>query len=209
MNEIVEYAKGFLLSPVETFKKTKGMPLSAAYQYYVVLLIIFTVLFGIVFLVAGSVAFNAVVTQMMYTPLIGNALSSGIAKFGGFIFASEVLMVYLVFLAMLVGVFISGLLLHVFVLLMGGEKGVEQTLKTKMFALTPALLLGWIPYVSIIGVIWSIVLAVIGLKENQEMTSEKAAGAVIIPLVLALIFAIIGLVVISSFLGAIHSILPG
>ena len=47
-DDLLDEMKGFLMSPSATFKKTNGKSLGAAYQYYVALLVIFTVLYGIV-----------------------------------------------------------------------------------------------------------------------------------------------------------------
>jgi len=139
---------------------------------------------------------------------IGRIVAGGAANFTNFIVALHVFFVYLVFLALLVGIFVLGLVAHVFVLLMGGKKGVEQTIKTTMYASTPALLLGWIPFVSIIGFIWSLVLLVLGIKENQEMTIGNAALVVLIPIVLHLILLGLGSAVIIAFMSAIAGLMP-
>jgi hypothetical protein len=47
-NHIGEKVKGFLLHPSETFQATRAETLTSAYQYYVILLIIFSVLLAIV-----------------------------------------------------------------------------------------------------------------------------------------------------------------
>ena len=87
---------------------------------------------------------------------------------------SELFYVYMVFMALLFGVFLVGFLLHVFVILMDGKKGVKETLKTTMFAATPGLLLGWIPFVCIIGWVWSFVLLILGFRDNNGLSFEKA-----------------------------------
>ncbi|WP_148222246.1 hypothetical protein [Methanolacinia petrolearia] len=48
MSSFSEKLKGFLVKPVETFQAHKGESLGAAYQYYIVLFVIFTILYGIV-----------------------------------------------------------------------------------------------------------------------------------------------------------------
>jgi hypothetical protein len=208
LETFVEDLKGFLMKPADAFKKAKGASLGAAYQYYFVLLIIFTILFGIVTVSMGIASFTHMVNQIGTFPWIGGLLSGGLAKFSAFVVALEVFTVYATFLCMLFSVFLGGLFLHVFVLLVGGEKGVVQTIKTNMYAATPFLLLGWIPYVSIIGAIWSFILLIIGLEQTQEISIGKALLVVLIPVILAIILALLGAAVIGTFMAAIFSLVP-
>jgi hypothetical protein len=200
--------KGFLLSPVEAFKQAGEKSLGAAYQYYVMLLIIFTALYGVVTLVVGAVMFNSYIQQVSLIPLIGKLLSTNLAKFSTFVTVSEILYIYLVFLVLLFGVFLAGLVFHAFVILMDGKKGAGATIKTTMYAATPGLLLGWIPFISVIGWVWSFVLLILGFRDNNGLSFEKAVLAGVVPVILGLIMFILGSAVVSTFLGAIISLLP-
>jgi len=204
MNEM----KGFLMSPSATFKTTNGKSLGAAYQYYVALLVIFTVLFGIVVVSMGLATFTSMVDKMGAVPIVGGVAAGAVANFSGFVIALGVFFVYLVFLFYLLGVFVEGLIMHAFVLLMGGERGAKQTIKTMMYASTPFLLFGWIPFVSIIAYIWSLVLLVIGLKENHEMELGKAVLVVLIPIALVIILIALWSAVIIAFMSSTAALLP-
>ena len=206
--DLVSNMKGFIMAPSETFKKTNGKSLGAAYQYYAALLVIFTVLFGIVVVSMGLATFTSMVDKMAVVPIVGGVAAGVVANFSGFVIALGVFFVYLVFLALFIGIFILGLKTHVFVLLMGGEKGVVQTVKTTMYASTPALLLGWIPFVGVIGFIWSLALLVIGIKENHEMEIGNAVLVVLIPIVLYIILIGLGSAVIVSFMSATAALIP-
>jgi hypothetical protein len=208
LDEFVKTAKGFLISPVLAFKQVSGKTLGAAYQYYALLLVIFTILYGIVTLIVGAVMFNSYLQEVSMVPLIGKVLSAEIAKFGTFVMAAELFYVYMVFLALLFGVFFVGLMLHVFVLLMDGKKGFRESLKTTMFAATPGLLLGWIPFISIIGWVWSFVLLILGFRDNNGLSFEKAVLVAVIPVVMGLLLLLLGTAVVTSFLGAIASLIP-
>jgi hypothetical protein len=207
-DDLISEMKGFLLSPSETFKKTSGKSLGAAYQYYVVLLVIFTVLFGIVAVSMGLAAFTSMIDKMGAVPIVGVVAAGAVANFSSFVIALGVFFVYLVFLFYLLGIFVQGLIMHAFVLLMGGEKGSRQTIKTTMYASTPFLLLGWIPIVSTIAYIWSLVLLVIGLKENHEMELGKAVLVVLIPIVLVIILIGLWSAVIIAFMNSTAALLP-
>ena len=207
-NDFVSEIKGFLLTPSETFRKTSGKSLGEAYQYYVALLVIFTVLFGIVAVSIGLAMFTSMVAQMAVIPVVGNVIGSAASNFSGFVVAMGVFFVYLLFLFYLLGVFVEGLIIHAFVVLMGGEKSAKQTIKTTMYSSTPFLLLGWIPIVSTIAYIWSIVLLIIGIKETQEMELGNAILVVLIPIVLFVILIGLGAAVNIAFMNAISSLMP-
>ena len=207
-DDLLNEMKGFLLAPSATFRKTRGKSVAAAYQYYVALLVIFTVLFGIVVVSLGFSSFMSMANQMATIPILGGVISAVVVNFSTFIISLNVFFVYLVFLALFMGIFILGLKTHVFVLLMGGEKGVVQTVKTTMYASTPALLLGWIPFVGVIGCIWSLALLVIGIKENHEMEMGNAVLVVLIPIMLWIILIGLGSAVIVAFMAAISALIP-
>lgn len=200
--------KGFLVSPADTFRKAKEKTLGAAFQYYTVLLVIFTILLAIVTVSMGIAHFSQTAGNLATVPGIGALISGGMEKFSGFIVAWEVFAVYLLFLIMLFGIFLSGLYYHVFVLLMGGKNGVTQSMKTVMYASTPFLLLGWIPYVNIIGAIWYLVLLIIGFEQTQDLSIGKAILVILIPIVLMIILVSLGAIVILSFISGIFSLIP-
>lgn len=209
LEEFVKNVQGFLMSPAEAFKQAGTKTLGAAYQYYAMLLIIFTILYGIVTLAVGAFMFNGYVQQLSMVPLIGKLLSAQLAKFGAFVMVAQLFYVYMVFLLLLFGVFLVGFLLHAFVILMDGKKGVKDTLKTTMYAATPGLLLGWIPFICIIGWVWSFVLLILGFRDNNGLSFEKAIMVAVIPAVLWVLMLALGIGVISTFMGALASLLPG
>ena len=208
MNTVVEKAKGFLLAPAESFRKSRGDSLGAAFRYYVVLLIIYSILAAIIAVAVGMYAFNDMVAQLAQSGMVGSALADALGNMGSFVAAMMVFSVYLFFIISLFGVFLSGLVFHVFVLLFGGEKGVRKTIMTTMYASTPYFLLGWIPYVSIIGYIWYLVLLIIGIRETQEIDTGKALLVVITPLILVLILLLLGGIVIAALMQGFLDMIP-
>ncbi len=123
-----------------------------------------------------------------------------VAGISAFITSLNLVFVYLAFLISLFAIFINGFIVHVFVLLFGGEKGYIQTLKTVMYANTPALILGWIPFINIIGAIWTFVLMILGIRECQEISTGRAVLVMIIPIVLVLILGILIISVLASLM---------
>jgi hypothetical protein len=208
-NHIGEKVKGFLLHPSETFRATRAETLTSAYQYYVILLIIFSVLLAIVVSVSvGATYWSSSVTTIASSGLLGSTGSGIVKAFTAFLVTYLLFLPYFLFVFMLFAIFISGFYYHVFVILFGGQKGLTQTVKTVMYASTPALLLGWIPFVSIIGSVWTVILIIIGVRENQEMTTGRAILVVLVPLVLTVILSF-GLVELLLALVRVLLALPG
>jgi hypothetical protein len=208
-NHIGEKVKGFLLHPSETFRATQAETLTSAYQYYVILLIIFSVLLAIVVSVSvGATYWSSSVNTIASSGLLGSNGSGIVKAFTAFLVTYLLFLPYFLFVFMLFGIFISGFYYHVFVILFGGQKGLTQTVKTVMYASTPALLLGWIPFVSIIGSVWTVILIIIGVRENQDMTTGRAVLVVLVPLVLT-VFLSFGLVELLLAFVRVLLALPG
>jgi len=187
--------KGFLLSPVETFQKVKGTDLGDSLTYYLILLVINAVLSAIVGIAMVSaiwMTFSGIFEQMgLPLPVIAGA--------GVVLFAIVMIIVQFVF------VFIAAGWLHLFVYLLGGRKGYLQTLKSVIFGSTPAMLIGWIPFIGIFAGIWSIALEILGIRELQEMTTGKAVLAVVLAI---LVIVIIIIAIAAMFFIAYSEITP-
>jgi hypothetical protein len=201
--------KGFLLKPSETFRATHAESLNSAFQYFVILLIIFSVLLFIV--IAVSVSVSSYSVYLAISPVLGVLGSSGaslLSLLRPFLTTYVLFLPYFLFVFLLYVIFLYGFEIYAFVLLFGGQKGLAQTVKTVMYAMTPVLLLGWIPLVSIIGDVWSFVLVIIGIRENQEITTGRAVLVVVVPLVLSLILQVSLLTIFGPFIHALAA-LPG
>ena len=187
----VNKVKGFLMAPTATFRASKGDSLGNAFRYYTILLVIWAILAAIVWLVMGYLAFQDAIIRIGNMGIFGSQIAEALSNFGAFVSTFQLFTIYAFFLLSLVGIFFSAFIWHVFALLFGAEKEFKQTIKTTMYAATPFFLLGWIPYIAVIGIIWYLVLLIIGLSEMQEMTMSEAAMAIVVPILLVLIGAII------------------
>jgi len=179
MNEMPELIKGFLLSPTETFRKVREAGTGEALMYLAVLTVIFSVL-------AGIVAATG----------IGNVTGSEMGSVAGV--AGGIVAIPFVFVAVLIGTIIGGVILHIFVYLVGGRQGIGQTIKAVIYAQTPNLLLGWIPFLGVITGIWTLVLEILGIRELQKLTTGRAVLAVLLPVILAIILAFLASTTISG-----------
>ncbi len=95
---------------------------------------------------------------------------------------------------------ISGML-HLFLVLVGGAKaGFEATFRVVSYGVSPFIFL----IVPVCGMpvtwLWSMTLAIIGLKEAHETSGGRAAAAVLFPLILCCGMAILA---VALFMGAV------
>ncbi|MBP7120453.1 MAG: YIP1 family protein [Methanolinea sp.] len=195
--DIIETAKGFLMQPVQAFQKARRIELGDAIKYFIILLIINAILTVIVDLIMGSA--------------ILSAINQAMGQFGmGEIFLAETIGVAIgaivLVIVSLIMVFIIGGWLHLFVYLLGGRKGYLETVKALIFGSTPYMLIGWIPLVGIIiGGIWSLILSILGIRELHQISTGRAAGAVILA---AIIIVIIIALIAAWFIISLVSIEP-
>lgn len=173
IDAIVTKVKGFLLNPVETFQQSKNDEPGVVFTYFGLLLLLHAVLVALIAAVR--------IEKIPVFPGMPGGLALPVV----------------VFLMALVGGFICTLIfaawLHLWVYLLGGRRGIMQTINALIYSHTPRLLLGWIPFIGFIFVLWSLFLAILGIRELQELSTTKAilavAIAVMIPLILLIILA--------------------
>jgi len=170
---LVEKVKGFLLNPADAFRQTKNDEPGTVLPYFALLLLFHAAISAILLSVF-----------MIGTSPVPGPVTGGISG-------------AVVFFTLLVGGFIGALVfgawLHLWVYIFGGRRGIWPTIRTVMYGSTPSLLFGWIPFIGFIFTIWSLVLAILGISETQEISSLKStlavALAVMIPLILIVILA--------------------
>jgi len=104
-------------------------------------------------------------------------------------------------LIILVALFIWGGILHLCLLLVGGAReSFETTLRVYAYSAGPALF-QWIPLCGgLIGLVWGIVLQIVGLSKAHGISGGRAAAAVLLPVFLCC--ACLGLAL-AVFFGAI------
>lgn len=174
----IEKVKGFLASPVETFQKSRPDTLGGAFEYFIILLVIYSILSAVVWSLIGFSILAA------FAPMYGTIMPALGMWLPVIIFISAIVWGIIL-------VFIGGAWLHLWVYILGGRKGYIQTVKSLMYGSTPLLLIGWIPIVSIIGEIWTFILEILGIRELHEISTGRAIGAVIIAIIIPVIIAFI------------------
>jgi len=182
--EYVELIKGFVLSPAETFQKVRDTDYGDTLGYFLILVLINTVL---------SIPVILITFSSMWSVLGGIFSMLGFGTLTGFWI---VIIAFTMIIGALVFLFISAAWLHLWVYPVGGRNGYRETLKAIAFGGTPALLLGWIPLFGILGWIWSCVLSILGVRELHGISTGRAIGAVILAVTVPLLI----LAVLAAFL---------
>ncbi len=150
--DFIEKVKGFLLDPSKTFDTLKEEPFEEILKYYAVIAAIYSALLALLLAFAGNLE------MMMGT---GTGIGAAITFFVRFMIIT------------IVGAFIGGAILHIFVYIVGGRRGIAQTIKAYMYGYTPSLLFGWIPVINFIAMIWSQVAQIIGYASSTNSQLEK------------------------------------
>jgi hypothetical protein len=199
---IGERIKGFLFSPSDTFDASKEDTLGDPLKYFIVILAIYAVLSAIIAAVASSL------------------IAEKLGMFGALLLAAMGPLITVVFfiwafVSGIIGIWIGGLWTHIWVYIVGGRKGIEQTLKAVMYGATPSYLLGWILsvyniapsfllglipiVVGIIAGIWALIVGIIGIRQLHELSTGKAVLAVILAIIIPIVVIAIALMLLGGF----------
>lgn len=114
-------------------------------------------------------------------PIIGTIFESGSE--------TNIAIAFFVFFLLngIIGIFISGAIIHLGVLLFGGKKGYRQTVKALIYGGTPSYLLGWLPVGGIFSSIWTFILEILGVRELQKFSTGRAIAAVLTPIIIIVV----------------------
>lgn len=195
--DIIETVKGFLMQPVESFRKARKTSIGDAIKYFLLLLIVNAILTVIVDLVLAS-AVLSVINQAMGHMGMGELFLMG--TIGVVVGAIILVILSLILLFVVAG------WLHLFVYLLGGRKGYVETVKAMIFGSTPYMVIGWIPVIGLfVGGIWSLILEILGIRELHAISTGRALGAVILAM---LILVIIIMLIAAWFIFSLVSIGP-
>ena len=187
LQAMFEMIRDILMDPVNTFRKMKlsGDMTSP---------LVFVLILGSVGMIIGCI-WSILAQVFRLLP----------AQHGGaeaFAVSAVVNIAFMVFspVLMFIGTFIGAGILHVCLLITGGEKnGFEATFRVVAYASGATALFQVLPFCGgIIGGIWSLVAQIIGAREMHETTTGKAVVAVLLPMICccgcaAILFYIFGM----------------
>lgn len=182
----IEAIKLFVTSPAEAFAQTKRSGDFASPLIFAILV----GWIGVVISQIWSMLFNASMFSMFPGEMGEQMGAMAATSFGAFIGS---LILAPVFVA--IGLFIWSGLLHLCLMLVGGlnesASGFEGTFRVVSYA-TVAQLANIVPIAGgLIALVWSIILGVIGLTDLHKTTQGKATAAILIPIALCCVCAMI------------------
>jgi hypothetical protein len=186
LQAMFEMIRDVLVDPVNTYRKMKLSGDMASP-------LVFALILGSVGMIIGCIW--SILTQ-------GFQLLP--TKHGAEVFAvsTGVNIAFIVFspVLVLIGTFIGAGLLHICLLITGGEKnGFEATFRVVAYASGATALFSVLPFCgSMVAGIWAIVAQIIGAREMHETTTGKAVVAVLLPVICccgcaAILFFIFGM----------------
>ncbi len=169
---LVKKIVGFIVRPAETFRAVRDETVTEAAVYYMLLLLLTSVLAGLMVYLGLSV-------------VNGSALGIHTGRDAGILsFVWALVFTYVWGLFTLV---VWSVVLQIGAKALGSRGEFANAFKTAVYAQTPYLLLGWIPIVGwLLGQFWAVVLTVIGVRELHRMETGKAAAVAVVALVLYL-----------------------
>lgn len=161
---------GFVRSPTETFNGVKDEDSLGAnsIKHCLKLLIIFAILQTLLFTTIPQ--YYTIVMSFITTFVPVNFYTQW-PPLVGFIY---------IFVGGLIAILGVSLLTHICAIVLGGRKEVGQTIKSMAYGSTPLLLLGWIPFLGIVFVIWSMVVSIIGIRQLHEVSMGRAVAAFVL-----------------------------
>jgi hypothetical protein len=127
---------------------------------------------------------------------VGEQTGSMFGAFSAFVYIPIFL------LSAVINPFISGAIIHFFgkIVFQLMKKDYKKTYNAAAYSLAPSFLFGWIPVVgSFVGGIWSIVVQVYALSNQQGITPSRALLVVLIPVIILVAVVIL-------FAGASYSL---
>lgn len=178
LDTIVSRAKGILAAPVVTFREARTDDQNLIAAYIAVFILLNTILSYAAamagFLPAGWEAPSPGIPMMLVSLVIAPIF--GII---GFLFVS--------------------LWIHLWVYVCGGRNPHARTFIATAYSSTPAMLFGWMPFIGPVFALWSLVLLVFGVRECQEMSTQRAILAVLIATLPFIIAAVLSLLFPQTF----------
>jgi len=159
-----------LMKPREAFQQARNEPLATAAFTVIPLALLFAVLVTAM----GVLLSPAAVFGPMAPLLTGSGfMQPGITP------AALLAGVLILAVLCLIAISLKAAWLHLWVYVLGGRQGVEQTAKAVLSAAIPIFLLGGIPLLGLlVGALWAIVILVTGIEVLHGISSGRALASV-------------------------------
>ena len=201
ISKCYEKAKAFLMTPVVELQKSREDSTGSVLKYYILIVLFNAILTALIaLLIGGNGILNTLSVLMKQLgwalPLVGAV--------------GTILIVILVAIFAVIFLFVFAIWLHICVYIAGGRKGYMHTVKALAYGSTPGMIIGWIPVIGpFIGGIWTLVLEVISVREIHQISTERAAIAVILAVMIPIIVLLLLFAALLSTMMSGATMMPG
>ncbi len=178
--DIVTQWKKIMLEPVSFFSTLKIPVKDARKDSTVFYLIIVSVSLALIFIVEA-------ISAAIRPELIADLVEFG---FGAGLYA--ILLLFMLPIAILFSwlwLYVGSWIVHLFARLFGAKKGYDVTFAVNSYSTAPSIF-EVIPFVNWIAVVYGLVLLIVGMKYQHEMSTIRAVCSVLIPLIIIVGIAI-------------------
>jgi hypothetical protein len=193
---LTKKVKKVILSPSEFFEEIKAEKgISEAFKYLAIL--------SLVNLVVDIVSF---ILSIPYISPLGN-LSSFLPLRGVLSIALGIVIPVVMYISGLILSFIGVGFIHLFVKLFKGKGTYSDTYKALIYASTPSLLFGWVPWVGVIFGLYSFYLSLKGISKLHEVSMLRAFIMLITPAIVVILAAIMtSFLVLYTYLASLFTL---
>jgi hypothetical protein len=165
---IPDKIRGFLFSPSEAFWQVRDEHLQDTTIYFIVISVIYTLF--------STLITGIAVSKHPALVLFGLGFGSGNIVLSFFIILALTLVIAVAY----------ALWLHLWIILICGKRGVQKTIKTVFYYLTPTMLIGWIPVIGAFAAsVWSVVVGIIGIEELHQVPFGRALVSILLSIITA------------------------
>ena len=165
---IPDKIRGFLFCPGESFWQIRDEDLKDTTRYFIIISVIYTLL--------STLITGIAVSKHPALVLFGLGFGSGNIVLSFFIILALTLVIAVAY----------ALWLHLWIILICGKRGVQKTIKTVFYYLTPTMLIGWIPVIGAFAAsVWSVVVGIIGIEELFQVSFGRALISILLSIITA------------------------
>jgi hypothetical protein len=128
--------------------------------------------------------------------MLGSKMDKMMMPFvGGLRFVFNIIGAVFQYAGLIISSFVSALIVWLWLMLWGGKGDYQKAYSLYIYAMTPVLVLGWLPLVGgLVAGIWNLVLLILGTIALYNMPTKKAVLIWVLPIVILtiLFFLLIG-----------------
>ncbi len=162
--------------------------------------------FGLIGITLGFIVGSLLQTTMFRLPI---GMPHEVEQMAGDLAMMMALIVIGPFLA-LVSLFVSSAISHLMLLLLGGARTFETTFRVVGYSAGSTGLVAMVPFCGgIVSAIWQVVILIIGLARAHEISTGRAAAAVLLPAIICCVAVMLTIGAIMAMVAAGLSSLGG